>query len=315
MTSLSNSRVRLPMSPVSFNVQVEWHSPDQVHAAALVRDGQPWLLGGALVGMGSTPGKAVDELAGAARHLVIHGRNYLTTEPLSLADREWLFALLAAAGLERDDEMHAAIRVAREEAPGLAAEVEKLAVAGVTLEVVRDTLRAAGYSEAAGHDGGTLVTAAGWRGYENDGTVRLSYWAADDDWDGANLATPAPAAIEAGMHARYKAALEAAGFMVAASPGSIVVTVAPVRQQQETRDTAPGDLAGWTGEHPQLVEDATRFALGRKTVWATLVQRHVRVGYAQAGILLDVLEQRGVVGPAGSDGKRDVLGPPTDGVP
>lgn len=177
MTSSKNSRVRLPMSPVSFNVQVEWHSPDRVHAAALVRDGQPWLLGGALVGMGTTPGKAVDELAGVARYLVIHGQNYLTTEPLPLADREWLFALLAAAGLERDDEMHAAIRAAHE-------------------------------------------------------------------------------------------------------------------------------------QQALLVEDATRFALGRKTVWASLIQRHVRVGYARAVILLDMMEQLGVVGPADGNGKRDVLGPP-----
>jgi hypothetical protein len=96
----------------AITVQVDWHSPDQAFTAVLIRDGQPWFLGGALVGMGITPGKAVDNLAGAARHLVIHGQNYLTRGPLSLADREWLYALLDP-GLEQDDEMHTAIRAAR----------------------------------------------------------------------------------------------------------------------------------------------------------------------------------------------------------
>lgn len=76
-----------------FIVEIQWHQPDQAYAAVLLRDGQPWYLGGALVGMGTTPGAAVQSLTDLARFLVIHGINYLTVEPLPLADREWLYGL------------------------------------------------------------------------------------------------------------------------------------------------------------------------------------------------------------------------------
>ena len=58
-----------------FTVEIEWSTGDQAFACALQRDGKPWLLNGALVGMGTTLGQAVTELAGAIRYLVIHGDN------------------------------------------------------------------------------------------------------------------------------------------------------------------------------------------------------------------------------------------------
>lgn len=90
-----------------FVVKVEWHSPDAAFAAVFLRDGKPWFLNGALVGMGSTRATAIDDLCGIARHLVIEGSNFLTEGELLLADREWLFRVLAPA----DDEMCAAMRV------------------------------------------------------------------------------------------------------------------------------------------------------------------------------------------------------------
>lgn len=302
------------MTAPAFGVQIEWHSPDQVFAAVLVRDGEPWYLGGALVGMGSTPGGAVDELAGAARYLVIHGQNYLTGGALlPLADREWLFSLLAAAGLERDDEMYTAIRAARAAGriiggqPRAGAESSPAVAAGVTLAAVGAALRDAGHAEAAVYASGTRAANGGWRGWERDGMVWLSYWPADNEYDGTNLDAPGHAEREATWIARYATTLHAVGFTVASAPGVITVTGAPTLP--ENRAAGSGDLATWASEHPDLVEDATKFARGRKTVWASLIQRHVRVGYARAVILLDVLEQRGVVGPAGSTGKRDVLPP------
>jgi hypothetical protein len=101
------------MTVPSFTVQVDYSGPDHAFAAVLIRDGEPWFLDGALVGMGSTPGKAVDKLTGAARYLVIYGHNYLTRDPLLLADREWLYSLLTP-GLEQGDEMYAAIHAARQ---------------------------------------------------------------------------------------------------------------------------------------------------------------------------------------------------------
>jgi hypothetical protein len=94
-----------------FTVEVQWHADAQMFAAAFLRGGQPWFLDGALVGMGSTRGGAVDNLAGIAGQLVIHGENYLTSQPLSLPDREWLFAVVdhGAANIE----MYAALQAAR----------------------------------------------------------------------------------------------------------------------------------------------------------------------------------------------------------
>jgi hypothetical protein len=77
-----------------FSLLVEWHLPDQVFAATFVRDGEPWHLDGALVGMGRSPELAVADLLGLADYLVLHGENFLTDGPIPLADRRWLFELL-----------------------------------------------------------------------------------------------------------------------------------------------------------------------------------------------------------------------------
>jgi hypothetical protein len=94
-------------------IRLEYHSPDRVWAAVLLRSGQPWFLDGALVGMGADPAKAVADLTGIARYLVIHGKNALTEE-LSVGDREWLFSLLGQ-GAPGDYEMREAMRTARGE--------------------------------------------------------------------------------------------------------------------------------------------------------------------------------------------------------
>lgn len=98
-----------------FTVEIEWSTGDQAFACALQRDGKPWLLGGALVGMGTTPGLAVTELAGAIRYLVIHGENYLTGAALTFPDRVWLASLIDP--MAADDEMFSALRAAGEPTP------------------------------------------------------------------------------------------------------------------------------------------------------------------------------------------------------
>jgi hypothetical protein len=93
-------------------IRLEWHSPDRVWAAVLLRSGQPWFLDGALVGMGSTPSGAVADLTGIAQYLVVHGANALLDTPLSLGDREWLYSVLEPTA---DTEMREAMRTARGE--------------------------------------------------------------------------------------------------------------------------------------------------------------------------------------------------------
>jgi DNA segregation ATPase FtsK/SpoIIIE-like protein len=66
-------------------------------------------------------------------------------------------------------------------------------------------------------------------------------------------------------------------------------------------------LDRWAEEHAGLVDAAAEFAAGRRWVSAPVVQRHSRVGFATAAMLLEVLEGRGVVGPMRAAGHRDVL--------
>lgn len=99
------------MTASEFTVQFQWHAPDAMFAAGILRDGQPWILNGALVGMGATREQALGDLVGTARQLVVEGQNFLTSAPLTLADREWLFAVLEPG--ERNDAMYRALREAR----------------------------------------------------------------------------------------------------------------------------------------------------------------------------------------------------------
>jgi S-DNA-T family DNA segregation ATPase FtsK/SpoIIIE len=57
----------------------------------------------------------------------------------------------------------------------------------------------------------------------------------------------------------------------------------------------------------ELFEDAVEVVTRAKKASASLLQRRLRVGYARAARLLDILEERGVVGPADGSKPRDVL--------
>lgn len=96
-------------------VEVQWHSPDMMFAAVFIRDGQPWILNGALVGMGGTRGAAVEDLVALAGHLVREGGNFLTDNPVPVTDRRWLFNQIDS-GADSTDNMYAALRQAEEQA-------------------------------------------------------------------------------------------------------------------------------------------------------------------------------------------------------
>lgn len=76
------------------DVKIQWDGYEQAWVAMFMRDGEPWFLGGALVGMDTTPQGAVQELLAVADHLVVEGHNFLTEGPIESADRQWLFRLL-----------------------------------------------------------------------------------------------------------------------------------------------------------------------------------------------------------------------------
>lgn len=59
------------------------------------------------------------------------------------------------------------------------------------------------------------------------------------------------------------------------------------------------------GEDP-LYPEAEQIVIRAKKASASLLQRHLRIGYARAARLLDILEERGVVGPAEGAKPREV---------
>jgi len=59
------------------------------------------------------------------------------------------------------------------------------------------------------------------------------------------------------------------------------------------------------GEHP-LYEEAKRLVIEAKKASASFLQRRLRIGYARAARLIDMMEDRGVVGPADGAKPREV---------
>lgn len=76
------------------DIKIQWHSPDSMWAAVFMRDGEPWYLDGVLVGMGSTPDAAVEDLLHIADHLILFGENFLSNGQISHDARRWLFSLM-----------------------------------------------------------------------------------------------------------------------------------------------------------------------------------------------------------------------------
>ena len=60
-----------------------------------------------------------------------------------------------------------------------------------------------------------------------------------------------------------------------------------------------------SGEDP-LYEEAKRVVIEARKASASLLQRRLRIGYARAARLLDILEERGVIGPGEGAKPREV---------
>ncbi len=68
---------------------------------------------------------------------------------------------------------------------------------------------------------------------------------------------------------------------------------------------SPTTSLGNEGEDP-LYEEAKKLVVRSNKASASLLQRHLRVGYARAARLIDILEERGVVGPGEGAKPREV---------
>jgi len=61
------------------------------------------------------------------------------------------------------------------------------------------------------------------------------------------------------------------------------------------------------GEDDPLLEEAKKLVIEAKKASASLLQRRLRVGYARAARLIDILEEKGVVGPGEGAKPREIL--------
>ena len=76
---------------------------------------------------------------------------------------------------------------------------------------------------------------------------------------------------------------------------------------ERSLDVAGSEFNGDFGED-LLYEEAKRVVIESKKASASLLQRRLRIGYARAARLIDILEERGVVGPGEGAKPREVYG-------
>jgi len=85
-----------------------------------------------------------------------------------------------------------------------------------------------------------------------------------------------------------------------------------VEESITATETGGSGISGEAGDDDPLLAEAKRVAVEAGKVSASLLQRRLRVGYARAARLLDMLEEQGVIGQAEGNKPREVLVRPED---
>ena len=71
-------------------------------------------------------------------------------------------------------------------------------------------------------------------------------------------------------------------------------------------ETAAGAFAG-NGDDDDMIDQAIQIIAETKKASATLLQRKLGVGFARAARIMDILEERGVIGPQDGAKPRDIF--------
>jgi S-DNA-T family DNA segregation ATPase FtsK/SpoIIIE len=81
-------------------------------------------------------------------------------------------------------------------------------------------------------------------------------------------------------------------------------TLDPIDETVANKEKEGGDFGG---EVDPLFEDAVRWAIDRGQASTSMLQRKFSIGFQRASRILDVMEERGIVGPRDGPRPRDVL--------
>jgi len=76
---------------------------------------------------------------------------------------------------------------------------------------------------------------------------------------------------------------------------------------EKTLEGPEAEFEGFYGGEDPLYEEAKRVVIEARKASASLLQRRLRVGYARAARLIDMLEERGVVGPGEGAKPREII--------